>query len=158
MAARIVLGCLTLLVALPAAPLPAQVAAPPPSSRIFRFDPDGFWLSLHHFLYVLGRAEIGTPDRTRRAVAGAPTDQTQGLASLSADEQAIWKRAVSFYAAGPSKLDTVFDAPLIAITNALDEDPPVIPTFDQRFSSQTNPANAYDVYGRRFLMTFSYRL
>jgi iron complex outermembrane receptor protein len=46
----------------------------------------------------------------------------------------------------------------LAITNALDEDPPVIPTFDQRFSSQTNPANAYDVYGRRFLMTFSYRL
>ncbi len=46
----------------------------------------------------------------------------------------------------------------LAITNALDEDPPVIPTFDQRFSSQTNPANAYDVYGRRFLMNFSYRL
>ena len=46
----------------------------------------------------------------------------------------------------------------LAITNALDEDPPVIPTFDQRFSAQTNPANAYDVYGRRFLMTFSYRL
>ena len=103
MAARIVLGCLTLLVALPAAPLPAQVAAPPPSSRIFRFDADGFWLSLHHFLYVLGRAEIGTPDRARRAVAGAPADQTQGLASLSADDQALWKRAVSFYAAGPSK-------------------------------------------------------
>jgi iron complex outermembrane recepter protein len=46
----------------------------------------------------------------------------------------------------------------LAITNALDEDPPVIPTFDQRFSSQTNPANAYDVYGRRFLLGFSYRL
>ena len=46
----------------------------------------------------------------------------------------------------------------LAITNALDEDPPVIPTFDQRFSSQTNPANAYDVYGRRFLATFRYRL
>ena len=46
----------------------------------------------------------------------------------------------------------------LAITNAGDEDPPVIPTFDQRFSSQTNPANAYDVYGRRFLATFSYRL
>jgi iron complex outermembrane receptor protein len=46
----------------------------------------------------------------------------------------------------------------LAITNALDEDPPVIATFDQRFSSQTNPANAYDVYGRRFLMNFSYRL
>jgi len=46
----------------------------------------------------------------------------------------------------------------LAITNALDEDPPMIPTFDQRFSSQTNPANAYDVYGRRFLVNFSYRL
>lgn len=46
----------------------------------------------------------------------------------------------------------------LAITNALDEDPPIIPTFDQRFSSQTNPANAYDVYGRRYLLNFSYRL
>jgi outer membrane receptor protein involved in Fe transport len=46
----------------------------------------------------------------------------------------------------------------LSITNALDEDPPVIPTFDQRFSSQTNPANAYDVYGRRYLLNFSYRL
>jgi outer membrane receptor protein involved in Fe transport len=46
----------------------------------------------------------------------------------------------------------------LAITNALDEDPPVIPSFDQRFSSQGNPANAYDVYGRRYLLNFSYRL
>jgi len=46
----------------------------------------------------------------------------------------------------------------LSITNALDEDPPVIPTFDQRFSSQTNPANAYDVYGRRYLLNFSYKL
>jgi hypothetical protein len=46
----------------------------------------------------------------------------------------------------------------LAITNALDEDPPVIATFDQRFSSQTNPANAYDVYGRRYLFNFTYRL
>jgi iron complex outermembrane receptor protein len=46
----------------------------------------------------------------------------------------------------------------LAITNALDEDPPTIPTFDQRFSSQTNPANAYDVYGRRYLLNFSYKL
>jgi outer membrane receptor protein involved in Fe transport len=46
----------------------------------------------------------------------------------------------------------------LAITNALDEDPPVIAGFDQRFSAQTNPANAYDVYGRRFLLGFSYSL
>jgi outer membrane receptor protein involved in Fe transport len=46
----------------------------------------------------------------------------------------------------------------LAITNVFDVDPPVIPTFDQRFSSQTNPANAYDVYGRRYLLNFSYKL
>jgi len=46
----------------------------------------------------------------------------------------------------------------LAITNALDEDPPVIAAFDQRFSSQGNPANAYDVYGRRFLLGFNYSL
>jgi iron complex outermembrane receptor protein len=46
----------------------------------------------------------------------------------------------------------------LAITNALDEDPPVIASFDQRFSSQGNPANAYDVYGRRYLLNFTYRL
>jgi hypothetical protein len=46
----------------------------------------------------------------------------------------------------------------LAITNALDEDPPVIASFDQRFSSQGNPANAYDVYGRRYLFNFTYRL
>lgn len=46
----------------------------------------------------------------------------------------------------------------LAITNLFDEDPPVIPAFDQRFSAQTNPANAYDVYGRRWLLGFHYRL
>jgi outer membrane receptor protein involved in Fe transport len=46
----------------------------------------------------------------------------------------------------------------LSLTNAFDEDPPVIPTFDQRFSSQSNPANAYDVYGRRWLLGFRYRL
>jgi outer membrane receptor protein involved in Fe transport len=46
----------------------------------------------------------------------------------------------------------------LAITNLNDEDPPVIPSFDQRFSSQGNPANAYDVYGRRYLLGFRYRL
>ena len=46
----------------------------------------------------------------------------------------------------------------LSLTNAFDEDPPVIPSFDQRFSSQGNPANAYDVYGRRWLLGFRYQL
>jgi iron complex outermembrane recepter protein len=48
----------------------------------------------------------------------------------------------------------------LAITNLLDENPPIIPVFDQRFSSQSNPQgfNTYDVYGRRYLLSFNYRL
>ena len=44
----------------------AQAAGP-----IFRFESDGFWLNLHHFLYVLGRAEAKIADAKREAVAGA---------------------------------------------------------------------------------------
>jgi outer membrane receptor protein involved in Fe transport len=48
----------------------------------------------------------------------------------------------------------------LSITNLLDENPPIIPVFDQRFSSQSNPQgfNAYDVYGRRYLLSFNYKL
>jgi iron complex outermembrane recepter protein len=46
----------------------------------------------------------------------------------------------------------------LSLTNAFDEDPPVIPAFDQRFSSQGNPANSYDVYGRRWLLGLRVRL
>jgi iron complex outermembrane receptor protein len=45
----------------------------------------------------------------------------------------------------------------LAVSNVFDVDPPVIPDFGQRGSSQTLPANGYDIYGRRFLMGFDYR-
>lgn len=86
---------------------------------IFVFHTDEFWLNLHHFIYVLGRAENKERDTSREAVAGAPGDQERGLEKLNAKEQIIWREAVSKYAAGPSKKDLVFDDPLPAITNAL---------------------------------------
>lgn len=43
-----------------------QPAAPSPA-KIFVFA-QPFWVNLHHFLYVLGRAENRAPDRARRAV------------------------------------------------------------------------------------------
>ena len=89
------------------------------SSPIFNFYHDEFWLNLHHFLYVLGRANNKTRDSARAAVSGAPADQEQGLALLTAQEQMSWKEAVQQYAAGPSKKDLVFDDPLPASTIAL---------------------------------------
>lgn len=86
---------------------------------IFVFHTNEFWLNLHHFLYVLGRAENKAADMTREAVVEAPGDEERGFAKLSAKEQGIWRAAVASYAAGPSKKDLVFDDPLPALTNAL---------------------------------------
>lgn len=79
----------------------------------------GFWLHLHHYLYVLGRAENGAPDRTRRAVAEAPRDQSEGLSRATPGQAAVWHEAVRAYAAGPSRLDAVFDAALWQAAAAL---------------------------------------
>src|SRR5829696_1553428 len=86
---------------------------------IFRFETDGLWLNLHHYLYVLGRAEARVPDSRREAVARAPAEQAQGLDELSAGEQQVWRDAVSFYAKTWSKKDAVFDADLVSISNQL---------------------------------------
>lgn len=99
-----------------AAATPAVDNAPP---QIFRFTTDRFWLNLHHFLYVLGRAQAGMPDIDRRAVAQAPVDEAQGLAALSPEEQAQWREAVAIYAAGPSQLNMVFDEKLLKTTHRL---------------------------------------
>jgi len=86
---------------------------------IFRFMPDGFWLNLHHFLHVLGRAEAQMPDRQRRAVAAAPAEQAAGLAALTGAEQQAWSEVVTAYAAGPSRKDLVFDRDMVATTTAI---------------------------------------
>jgi outer membrane receptor protein involved in Fe transport len=47
-----------------------------------------------------------------------------------------------------------------AVSNVFDSDPPVVAEFGQRFSSQGAPAgttlNGFDVYGRRYLLSFDY--
>jgi hypothetical protein len=97
----------------------AVVPAATPSKPIFIFHTDEFWLNLHHFLYVLGRAQNKTSDASREAVIGAPADQEKGFAALSASERNVWNEAVSAYASGNSKKDLIFDEPLTQLTKAL---------------------------------------
>lgn len=104
---------------LSAAILAAALAAPP--GTLFRFHTDEFWLNLHHFLYVLGRAEAKMPDATREAVVEAPADAERGLLKVSSEELKIWKEAVAFYAARLSRSDAVFDPELPKIAHALAE-------------------------------------
>ena len=79
---------------LSAAILAAALVAPP--GPVFRFHTDEFWLNLHHFLYVLGRAEAKMPDASREAVVGAPAEAERGLARVSAEELKYWKEAVAY--------------------------------------------------------------
>jgi hypothetical protein len=106
------------LVAASPRPLASQTAPAPPSP-IFRFSTEEFWLNLHHFLYVLGRAEAKLPDALRPAVAGAPAESGRGAAQLTPDEHHAWDEAVTFYANGPSRKDLVFDEPLWSVTRVL---------------------------------------
>jgi hypothetical protein len=89
------------------------------STSHFRFEADGFWLNLHHFLYVLGRAQAGMPDTKRRAVVNAPVEQAQSIIGLNDADRRAWQAAVTFYATGLSKQDMVFSGALIQITNAM---------------------------------------
>ena len=88
------------------------------TAALFVFDRP-FWLNLHHFLYVLGRAELRTPDSKRRAVAGAPADMADRLAALDEGEQRVWREAVSFYVRSLSPKDVLFDGEMVAIGRVL---------------------------------------
>jgi hypothetical protein len=89
------------------------------STGSFQFETDEFWLNLHHFLYVLGRAEAKTSDASRPAVAGAPADAERGPAVLTDEERALWRQGVTAYATGLSRKDAVFDESLSSVARAL---------------------------------------
>jgi len=85
----------------------------------FTFSTGDFWLNLHHYLYVLGRARVHAPDWTQPAVASAPEDERQGLSSLTAEEQRTWAAAVATYADGLSRNSSMLARPLADLTIGL---------------------------------------
>jgi hypothetical protein len=86
---------------------------------IFKFESDEFWLNLHKFLYVLGRAQNKDPNASREAVAGAPGDAERGLASLTESERKTWADAVTAYARGLSRQDPIRDRELALLEGRL---------------------------------------
>ena len=101
-----------------APPSPAQPHGQA-ASPMFRIETDEFWLNLHHFLYVLGRAESKAEDASLEAVAGAPAEAQGGLRALTTAEQRVWADAVAGYSIGLSQLDTIRGTPMPDITAAL---------------------------------------
>jgi len=96
----------------------ATVVAQPRTSY-FEFTTNDFWLNLHHYLYVLGRAHSNAPDATQPAVATAPDDERRGLSLLTEEERQSWASAVDSYARGISQKTSFFQPPLATMTISL---------------------------------------
>ena len=86
-------------------------------TNIFTFR-SGFWVNLHHFLYVLGRAANEETNSQRRAVVNAPRD-LDGFEAIPDSDKRAWQEAIAFYGAGLSQKDAVFDAEMMQVTRAL---------------------------------------
>ncbi|HET9833583.1 MAG TPA: hypothetical protein VFP91_17805, partial [Vicinamibacterales bacterium] len=85
----------------------------------FEFTTNDFWLNLHHYLYVLGRAHNNAPDATQPAVATAPDDEKRGLSLLTEEERQSWASVVDSYARGVSQNTSFFQRPLATMTISL---------------------------------------
>jgi hypothetical protein len=97
--------------------LSTSAAQPQAQQRsLFAFTTNDFWLNLHHYLYVLGRAHRGAPDATQASVVSAPDDEKHGLAPLNDEDRIVWEAAVTAYATGPSRQSSVFQRPLSTMT------------------------------------------
>ncbi len=83
--------------------------APAQTPALFAFH-NRFWLNLHSFLYVLGRAKNNTPDSQRGSVIDAITD---------GDPLETFATEVAAYSATASRQDAVFDPSLTALTKRL---------------------------------------
>jgi hypothetical protein len=108
---RLISLTILMLLCFPGAPLRAG-AVPAFDLRI------DFWVGLHHFLYVLGRAANGEADSGRDAVAGAPID-TVGFGAASAAERSAWGDDIALYRGDLSRRDALFDDDLVRASHAL---------------------------------------
>jgi hypothetical protein len=108
--------CLALLLGLSTLPAFAQNNNSPAQS-IFDFH-SGFWVNLHHFLYLEALTE--RPQEARRPANLSPEDLTT-LHALTPQEHAIWDEAVAYYARSMIQRDLLFDRDLIAMQIALED-------------------------------------
>jgi hypothetical protein len=98
-------------------PTQKQVSIIPNTTKLFEFH-SGFWVNLHHFLYIQARARMKKADSRRRAVAGVATDLA-AISTMSDEDRRQWEAALGYYEQNLATMDIVFDDRLAAITNLL---------------------------------------
>jgi len=92
-----------------------------PAAPVFEFH-SGFWVNLHHFLYLQGRIRQGSLAGVRAHV-GIPSPY-RALAStegLTAEQQHAWRAAVEVYAQTWSARDLLLNNQMVLINDRLAE-------------------------------------
>jgi hypothetical protein len=97
------------------------------SPPIFEFH-SGFWINLHHFLYL--EALSDKPHKAPRETVSAADANI--LKSLTPEQRATWNAAVSYYKTSVIEQDLLFDKRMIAVKNSLEdaEESPVLAEVD----------------------------
>jgi hypothetical protein len=115
---RCLLFCLALCLSVNAATCLAQPHSPKDESQaLFDFH-SGFWINLHHFLYLEALSE--KPQRGPHPAIVNKAD-AETLNRLSEEERATWNAAVSYYASAVIQHDLLFDQSMGVIKNQLED-------------------------------------
>jgi hypothetical protein len=93
---------------------PAQIAKPEP---LFDFH-SGFWINLHHFLYLQAVAPGAQHGPHPLSLTATDSDELQ---HLSQPELATWNESVSIYRTSYAKRDLLFDDELIEAKSELED-------------------------------------
>src|SRR5258707_3380020 len=82
----------------------------------------GFWVNLHHFLYLQARLANGNSSSTGSPRGAAPPDEPPvSLVDFPAEEIKVWRAAVAFYAKDLARRDLLVNVEMETINNRLAE-------------------------------------
>ncbi|HVB34423.1 MAG TPA: hypothetical protein VNJ52_08655 [Patescibacteria group bacterium] len=100
---------------------PVRQAAPSRGLRVPVFEfRSGFWVNLHHFLYLQARLRRGLT-----AAAGVPPSlrawDMANLSALAPSERQAWQKAVDYYAENFAGRDLPYDSFLVRIDDRLSD-------------------------------------
>jgi hypothetical protein len=97
---------------------PSAIESPLPVFELH----SGFWVNLHHFLYLQARLLNGNSSSTGSPRGAAPPDEPPvSLVDFPAEEIKVWRAAVAFYAKDLARRDLLLNGDMETINNRLAE-------------------------------------
>jgi len=102
-------------------PAPQQTAGTESPLPVFELH-SGFWVNLHHFLYLQARLVNGTTSSMDSGRGAAPPDEAPvSLIDFTTEEIGAWRTAVAFYAKDLARRDLLLNGEMETINNRLSE-------------------------------------